>query len=125
MNSYEITRDVVRKTYNTADNFGNQDALHAIIGLVGEVGELCDTIKRHQFYGQELDLLNLQEELGDTFFYFVALLECYPLLTLHQCVEHNRTKLKKRYPDGFTTQASIERADKPPLEGQQELPFTD
>ena len=38
---------------------------HGIIGILTEAGELGDTIKRHVFYGEELDVENIIEELGD------------------------------------------------------------
>ena len=45
---------------------------HATLGLIGEIGELCDAIKKHEIYNQELDIVNVKEELGDIL-YYVAL----------------------------------------------------
>lgn len=42
---------------------------HAAYGLVTESGELIDNYKRHIFYGKELDLTNLKEEIGDLLWY--------------------------------------------------------
>jgi len=43
--------------------------LHAAIGMVTEVGELLDAIKKHIFYGKQLDRVNMQEEIGDLCWY--------------------------------------------------------
>lgn len=58
-----------------ADNMLN--ILHACFGLTTEVGEFVDQIKKHIFYGTELDLPNLKEEMGDVFFYFADVLGVY------------------------------------------------
>jgi hypothetical protein len=42
---------------------------HACIGMFTELGELVDALKKHEFYGKELDLENVNEELGDFRFY--------------------------------------------------------
>ena len=47
---------------------------HALIGLLGELGEITDTYKKHLIYEQPLDRANLLEELGDFAFYFQMLL---------------------------------------------------
>lgn len=49
------------------------DLFHAKVGIVGEIGELCDAFKKHYVYGKPLDLVNLKEELGDTFWSLVFL----------------------------------------------------
>jgi len=111
MQASNVMRETVIKTYNTADDFGTQDLLHATIGLVGEVGELADAVKRNQFYGLPLDRENILEELGDIFYYLTALLICYGSDT-SEITRDNREKLSQRYPEGFTKEAAIERADK-------------
>jgi hypothetical protein len=45
------------------------DLFHARVGLVTEVGEICDAFKKHIIYGKTLDLVNLREEIGDVFWY--------------------------------------------------------
>ena len=46
-----------------------QQVLHALLGLVTEVGELADCIKRHVIYSKPLDKVNLMEEVLDSFWY--------------------------------------------------------
>src|ERR1044071_7421593 len=43
--------------------------LHASIGMVTEAGELLDALKKFIFYGKDLDLVNIKEELGDSNWY--------------------------------------------------------
>ena len=45
--------------------------MHAKEGIVTEAGELADQFKRHIFYRQPLDRLNVIEELGDVLFVLV------------------------------------------------------
>lgn len=145
------------------------DAEHFGLGLIGEVGELADLIKKIRFQGHPVDDEKIEEELSDILWYLATTastfeweLEIPPLIhevgeeKLLQIVSslalevahfyfqiimghHNieqqfitvtleyslllswfekspqeladvvNEKLKKRYPDGFDTQASIER----------------
>lgn len=51
------------------------DMRHAYMGVVTEVGELVDAFKKHYVYGKPLDLENVIEEIGDTFWYLNLLWE--------------------------------------------------
>ena len=87
--------------------------LHMTMGAMTEVGEIGTTIKAHVFYGKELDLENLIEELGDLEFYIEGLrgkLE----ISRSQVLDHNVKKLSKRYAKGYSNEAAINRADKEP-----------
>lgn len=106
-----ILEETVTRTYNLKDNWGDFDANHATLGIAGEAGEIADATKRHQCYDRHCDVENVKEEIGDMLYYLKALSICHGT-TLEECAELNQVKLQKRYPNGFTTQASIERADK-------------
>ena len=43
--------------------------LHMNLGIVTEIGEFLDPIKKHIAYGKELDVVNLGEELADIAWY--------------------------------------------------------
>lgn len=47
----------------------DQQVKHAILGLVTEVGELADNIKRFAIYGKPFDGVNLMEEVADCCWY--------------------------------------------------------
>ena len=42
---------------------------HASMGLLTEVGELIDSYKKSTYYGKKLDKINIEEEIGDIFWY--------------------------------------------------------
>jgi len=89
--------ELAQRTLSTvdSDNIG-----HFAVGLVTESAEVLDAYKKHRFYGRDLDLQNLKEEIGDIMWYLVQL--CDEIgYSLDQAKVDNITKLKKRYPDGF------------------------
>lgn len=96
----------------TANCMGrDKDLIHAAMGLTSEAGEFMDAIKANFAYNKELDVQNLIEELGDIL-WFTAL-ACNALgvpmsVPAHLCIE----KLLIRYPEQFTNEAAIARADK-------------
>src|SRR5208337_2084108 len=75
--------------------------LHALTGMTTEIGELQDQFKKHIFYGKELYIINIVEELGDLFWYIAIL--CDEIETpFEEIWEKNILKLKKRYEGKFT-----------------------
>lgn len=66
--------------------------LHAVMGMVTEAGELMDAMKRHLIYGKPIDLVNLKEECGDSFWY-QALLARAAGFTFEEVQERNIEKL--------------------------------
>lgn len=91
---------------------------HTAIGLSTEVGEINDTIKKHLYYGRQIDGDNLVEEAGDILFYLQGMINTVnemggTAITLQSCIDANMAKLNKRYPNkGFTKEDAIARADK-------------
>lgn len=89
------------------------DGLHGAIGLAGEAGELLDIYKRWLIYGQKPDRDHVLEECGDSLHYLTYTLMSEDF-THADARAANVEKLRKRYPEGFTEEAAIERADKDP-----------
>ncbi len=85
--------------------------IHAALGVAGEAGELVDAIKKHVIYGKPLDVANVLEEVGDTMFYLVALLNTLGI-TAESVINENVNKLTKRYPTTYTNKDALERKDK-------------
>lgn len=87
--------------------------LHATIGLATEAGELLDQLKKHLFYGRELDFTNLIEEGGDGAWYLALLLgtlkKAGRIPSSDVALTKNIAKLRQRYPEAFTNEAAIER----------------
>jgi len=75
--------------------------LHGAIGLSTESGELLDALKKHIYYGSELDIPNIKEELGDLFFY-MALISRELDISFNEIMHTNIEKLKARYSEKFT-----------------------
>jgi NTP pyrophosphatase (non-canonical NTP hydrolase) len=83
--------------------------LNAALGLCGEAGEFADAIKKHEFHAHALDLPELEKELGDVLWYVAQACEALGL-ELSTVMETNIEKLRKRYPEGFSSERSINRA---------------
>lgn len=65
------------------------------LGLAGEVGEVCEKIKKHIRDGRELDKEDLTKELGDVLWYLAALSSDLDI-TLDDVAQKNYDKLKSR-----------------------------
>lgn len=82
--------------------------VNALLGLAGEAGELCDLMKKHLGHGHPLDRDKLKGELGDVLWYVADLCSLFNL-SLADVAEANIEKLRRRYPDGFSTDRSVNR----------------
>lgn len=82
--------------------------LHSAIGLATEAGEIQDCLKKHIFYGKDLDRVNLKEEMGDVFWY-LAILADELGVDFTEVMEKNIQKLKARYGEKFTEEKAANR----------------
>ncbi|MCB0357936.1 MAG: nucleoside triphosphate pyrophosphohydrolase family protein, partial [Bdellovibrionales bacterium] len=82
--------------------------LHGAIGLATEAGEFLDALKKHIYYGRELDRVNLAEELGDIFWY-CAIIADELNVPFAKIMETNIEKLKARYGEKFTEEKAENR----------------
>ncbi len=83
---------------------------NGVMGLCGEAGEAIDLVKKHLFHGHELKREELIKELGDVAWYLAE--SCTALgVELEEVLTLNIEKLKKRYPEGFDKQRSINRTE--------------
>lgn len=75
--------------------------LHAAMGLCTEAGEFMDALKKHLFYKNELDEVNLHEELGDILWYVAIAADALDIdfTTIQQI---NIAKLRARFPDKYS-----------------------
>lgn len=78
------------------------------LGIAGEAGEVADTVKKHVGHGHPLDFDHLAEELGDLLWYVAALADAVGA-SLSDIANFNVEKLRRRYPDGFSTERSLNR----------------
>ena len=80
------------------------------LGLSGEAGEVSDEIKKFAGHGHWKEGFDLKKELGDVLWYVAVLCELGDL-SLEDVAVANEAKLRKRYADGFSTEASKARID--------------
>jgi len=89
------------------------DMLHGAIGMATEAGELLDAVKKHIFYGRTLDTVNIEEELGDSMWYFGLIIHALHLMGYETGIEviceKNILKLRARYGAKFSEAAANER----------------
>lgn len=90
-------QDYLQKCNRTMNRNVNADVeLHCAIGIATESGEILDAYKKARFYGRELNVVNVKEEIGDCLYYLQVL--CGEIgYTLEQAKIDNITKLEKRY----------------------------
>jgi len=82
--------------------------LHSAIGLSTEANEFLDMLKKHIYYGKELDLPNIKEEVGDGFWYSAIAIDVLKT-TFDEVMSVNIEKLKARYPEKFTSEKAMNR----------------
>jgi len=102
---------------------GDPRIIHGLLGKITESAEMAEILAGHLFSGHEIDLVNLQEELGDDFWYDAILHDAAgldPAETLRKNIE----KLRHRYPKKFTEECAEKRdlaGERRILEGSAEL----
>jgi NTP pyrophosphatase (non-canonical NTP hydrolase) len=112
MTDQQYIKDAIRTESDVSDGLvlTPQQArlLHVGLGLATEAGEFLDQLKKHFFYKTPLDLDNLDEELGDTFWYSAIYLHerCRTFLEI---MDDNIRKLKARYPEKFDSSKALRR----------------
>ena len=108
MTTKEYEREVIRTTDHSLDH--RNMMIDAALCLAGEAGEVVELIKKWAYRGHELDRTHVLEELSDVAWALTRLSLGYGF-TLDQIMEANAEKMRIRYPEGFTKEDSIRRAD--------------
>ncbi len=98
------------RTKNRGDIGGIPDLAVAGLGIAGEAGEVADEIKKVLGHGKAMDVDKLVKELGDVLWYAASVAEDIGV-PLGEVARRNVEKLKARYPEGFSTVASVAKAD--------------
>ena len=86
------------------------DLIIGSLGMCGESGEVADHVKKFLGQGHELNPEHLLEECGDVLWYVAITLNSLGY-DMDTCMEYNKEKLNKRYPNGFDPERSIHRED--------------
>lgn len=98
--------DMIRRPLSDAETF----AAWNVLGLCGGAGEVAALVDAMIADGQPLDTAALRKELGDVLWY-VAALASKAGLELGDIMQANIDKLRTRYPEGYTAEASAARVD--------------
>lgn len=116
MDSKTYIKDTERSESMDFDVIGNRlqnidtiRILHMAMGLTTEAAEIMDALKKHLFYGKELDVVNLAEEMGDQFWYLAGMARVLGYTGFDQIMQTNIDKLKARFPDKFTEDKALVR----------------
>lgn len=113
-------QEATLRTWNKRNDFGFRVS-NAALGLTGEAGEVADLVKKAIYHGHGFqpahcpgeengNVHKLALELGDIM-YYVGIMAHEMGYTLQDIAEMNISKLAKRYPDGFSREASQKRVD--------------
>lgn len=84
--------------------------INGVMGLCGESGEAIDIVKKWLAQGHELDKEKLAKELGDIAWYLAETAAAIDM-PLEDILRANIDKLKKRYPEGFSSENSVHRTE--------------
>lgn len=82
--------------------------IYAVLGLAGEAGEVADLTKKWRYHDHPYDRDKFLKELGDAQWYLAVAALAHGF-TLAEVMEANIEKLRQRYPQGFSAEASINR----------------
>ena len=82
--------------------------INSVMGLCGESGEAIDIVKKWLMQGHELDKEHLVKELGDVEWYLAEAATALDV-PLEVIFQGNLDKLRRRFPNGFDTEASVNR----------------
>jgi NTP pyrophosphatase (non-canonical NTP hydrolase) len=128
MPNEKYIEDVMRTRSNDYEAIGKRlddnwtlELLHAAIGMATEAAELLDMLKKHVYYGKDIDLINLEEELGDSNWYQALAISAARAkghsTSFQQICDKNIAKLKKRYAGKF----SETKAENRDLDAEREI----
>lgn len=115
------THQMSLQQFHRSDDNGSEKILHAAIGLCTESGELLEAMYKSKWNGEEFDVVNCKEEIGDIFWYMTILFRELKL-DLNEILQTNHDKLLKRYGKKFSEQAANNRdleAERNILEGKK------
>lgn len=85
-----------------------ENLIHGIIGKATEDGELLEALYNALFEAKPIDLVNIEEEVGDGFWYDAILAKTCGF-TFDAAQRRNIAKLRHRFPNAFTEHDAVNR----------------
>lgn len=101
-------QELARRTQRT-DLKNGEKLAHAVCGVAGEAGEIASIFQK-SMQGHPVNRLDLMKEIGDVLWMLSELCDVFEF-DLSDVARANIEKLKKRYPDGFDAEKSINRKE--------------
>lgn len=98
------------KNFMNKDLTNREALLMFVLGISSESGEIAEAIKHNMFHHHKLDRDNLKKELGDLLWYLSGMADHFGW-TLDEVAVANIDKLSIRYPNGFSSERSINRVE--------------
>lgn len=86
-----------------------EQGMHALFGMVGEIGEI-HSVYQKRYQGHEWDTNHLKSEFGDLLWFIAEYCTAHGW-DLDRIMQMNIDKLKKRYPEGFEVDRSLNREE--------------
>lgn len=97
-------RQLVQDTVNTALSPPQLISM-LCMGLAGEVGEVIEPLKKTLFHGKQLNVADLEKEIGDVLWYLHGLM-IFTDMDMKVVLAKNIEKLRSRYPSGLSVPPS-------------------
>ena len=96
--------------YLSNPNFaiGEEQLLHASMGLVTESAECLDILKKCYAYHRPFDVDKFKDELGDVLHYLTMASNTLGI-SIEDLMDINYAKLSVRYPDGYSDNCANNR----------------
>jgi NTP pyrophosphatase (non-canonical NTP hydrolase) len=108
MDSIDRYQELAARTKAAYDEDPKFELAIMALGLAGEAGELADYIKKVVGHGHEMDQNRVVKEMGDVYWYLAAIASWMDVDS-SLILQANIQKLTERYPDGFSTERSVNR----------------
>ena len=88
-----------------------EQLLCAVLGILGEGGELAEIVKKARYQGHRLSTDKIVNELGDILWYWALAVDSLEYASPRTVALMNIEKLRNRYPDGFEAKRSVNRKE--------------
>jgi NTP pyrophosphatase (non-canonical NTP hydrolase) len=112
LDDFDEYQELALRTASAQSTESEQTMLDAAaLGLAGESGEIADHVKKILYHGHPLDDATrdkIAKEIGDILWY-CAIGARGIGVSLSEIARMNVEKLRKRYPEGFSTDKSLNR----------------